>query len=161
MPTHIDFPLTRPTSAADGVCHLGQMSWEVSGRCQKGSAADGRGYLRQMSEHGCGRWERWFAWVSSLGLIERERVVLWNSHWDAFDNVRKSAMRWNWIAYHNIYRYTSLSPILHIICVFLWKLHLDDVGNDPKSKRKHWRTSVRNTRNNNSAYRRRHYIRVR
>ena len=40
-------------SARDGVRHLRQMGFAISGRCQKGSAADGRGYLRQMSEHGC------------------------------------------------------------------------------------------------------------
>ena len=51
-------PRWGPTSAADGVCHLGQMSWEVSSRCQKGSAADGRGDLRQMSGHGCLRGEK-------------------------------------------------------------------------------------------------------
>ena len=40
-------------SARDGVRHLQQMGFAISGRCQKGSAADGRGYLRQMSGHGC------------------------------------------------------------------------------------------------------------
>ena len=51
-------PRWGPTSAADGVCHLGQMSWEVCRRCQKGSAADRRRHLGQMSEHGCPRGEK-------------------------------------------------------------------------------------------------------